>query len=201
MIARIRRGNDFKHVWAISWNGQPEDFSDATDITLTTTVYGQVKTLTEGVDYHIDGATVVVDFTPAICDITGTYNLELNYVKPNNTFIDGDKRSAVDINAFQIVASSDDADTTGDTSSTSDAAIGLQGKSAYQLWLDDGNVGTIEDYFTWLREPSVTAGAYATTQGDYALEQGDYAKAQGDFVAGLQVLNAVIYSATEYNEI
>ena len=71
MIPRIRKGNDFKHIWPITWNGQPEDFSDATDITLTAKVYGQVKALTEGVDYHIDGGTVVVDFTPAICDITG----------------------------------------------------------------------------------------------------------------------------------
>ena len=131
MIPRIRKGNDFKHVWAISWDGQPEDFSDATDITLTAKVYGQVKTLTDGVDYHIDGGNVVVDFTPAICDITGTYTVELNYIKPSAEFIDGDRRSAVDVKAFQIVNTSAEANATEGVSLPSEAM------AAYALKYDD----------------------------------------------------------------
>ena len=58
-------------------------------------------------DYHIDGGgTVCIDFTPAICDITGTYTVELNYIKPSAEFTDGDRRSAVDVQAFQIVNTS-----------------------------------------------------------------------------------------------
>lgn len=131
MIARIRKGNDFKHIWPITWNGQPEDFSDATDITLTARVYGQVKTLTEGVDYHIDGGTVMVDFTPTICDIPGTYTVELNYIKPSAEFIDGDRRSAVDVQAFQIVNTSADANATEGVSLPSEAM------AAYALKYDD----------------------------------------------------------------
>ena len=108
MIAR--KGNDFKHIWPITRSTQ--DFSDATDITLTAKVYGQVKALTEGVDYHIDGGTVMIDFTPAICDITGTYTVELNYIKPSAEFTDGDRRSAVDVQAFQIVNTSAEANAT-----------------------------------------------------------------------------------------
>ena len=87
-------------------------FFGCTDITLTAKVYGQVKTLTEGVDYHIDGGTVMIDFTPAICDITGTYTVELNYIKPSAEFTDGDRRSAVDVQAFQIVNTSAEANAT-----------------------------------------------------------------------------------------
>ena len=79
MIPRIRRGNDFKYIWPITWNGLPEDFSDATDITLTAKVYGRVKTLTEGVNYHIDGGTVMIDFTPVICDIAGPYTVGVEF--------------------------------------------------------------------------------------------------------------------------
>ena len=131
MIARIRKGNDFKHIWPITWNGQPEDFSDATDITLTAKVYGQVKALTEGVDYHIDGGTVMIDFTPAICDITGTYTVELNYIKPSAEFTDGDRRSAVDVQAFQIVNTSAEANATEGVSLPSEAM------AAYALKYDD----------------------------------------------------------------
>ena len=131
MIARIRKGNDFKHIWPITWNGQPEDFSDATDITLTATAYGRVKALTEGVDYHIDGGTVVIDFTPSICDITGTYTVELNYIKPSDEFTDGDRRSAVDVKAFQIVNTSAEANATEGVSLPSEAM------AAYALKYDD----------------------------------------------------------------
>ena len=34
---------------------------------------------------------------------------------------------------------------------------GEQGKSAYQVWLDNGNVGSEEDYLDWLREPATEA--------------------------------------------
>lgn len=131
MIARIRKGNDFKHIWPITWNGQPEDFSDATDITLTATVYGQVKTLTEGVDYHIDGGMVMIDFTPTICDITGTYTVELNYIKPSAEFIDGDRRSAVDVQAFQIV------NTSAESNATEGVSLPSEAMAAYALKYDD----------------------------------------------------------------
>ena len=131
MIARIRKGNDFKHIWPITWNGQPEDFSDATDITLTAMVYGEVKALTEGVNYHIDGGNVVVDFTPAICDITGTYTVELNYIKPSVEFTDGDRRSAVDVQAFQIV------NTSAESNATEGVSLPSEAMAAYALKYDD----------------------------------------------------------------
>ena len=31
-----------------------------------------------------------------------------------------------------------------------DLILAGDGKSAYQIWLDQGNVGSISDFFTWL---------------------------------------------------
>lgn len=62
--------------------------------------------------------------------------------------------------------------------------VGLNGLSSYQLWiLQEGNEGkTYQEYEQWQRQPSLTAGEYATEQGDYAKTQGDYAKEEGDRV-------------------
>ena len=66
----------------------------------------------------------MIDFTPAICDITGTYTVELNYIKPSAEFTDGDRRSAVDVQAFQIVNTSAEANATEGVSLPSEAMAG-----------------------------------------------------------------------------
>ena len=156
MIKR-RIDDDFKHVWAINWNGLPEDFSDATEIVLTASVYGKKKQLERGIDYVIEGNLIIVDFTPRFATIAGIYNLELKYIKPSDGFIDGERRSAVDIDVVQIVAKSSQVTATGDITSTSEAAFGFQGLSAYEVWLKDNPDKTKEDYFNWLQKPATDA--------------------------------------------
>lgn len=197
---RIREGNDFAHNWEIKRGGIAEDIQSAISRRLLLRRHIEVREIT---DYDIigDGNIIHTEFTPDILFGLGDYILELHYVLSDPTLSDGDRRCAVDVDAFTIVARTAMADNVTEMAQTSDIALALRGKSAYDLWIDGGGVGTIEDYIAWLREPSVTAGAYATEQGDYALAQGNYAKEQGDYVAGLQTLNAVTYSETEYNEI
>lgn len=125
MVPRIRKDNSFFHNWAIRWNGVPEDFSDATDVNLTAIVIGQYKKLERGTHYRIDGNIIKIDCTPSICNRVGVYKLELKYKKPNSDFIDGQRRSAVDLNAFEIVPDSEHADVTQDISATSDAIAGF----------------------------------------------------------------------------
>lgn len=157
MMIKRRINEDFKYVWAINWNGLPEDFSDATEIVLTASVYGKKTILERGIDYVIEGNLIKVDFTPRFATIPGIYNLELKYIKPSDGFIDGERRSAVDIDAVQIVARSSQVTDTGDITSTSEAAFGFQGLSAYEVWLEEGNTGTKEDYFNWLQKPATDA--------------------------------------------
>ena len=156
MIKR-RIDEDFKHVWAINWNGLPEDFSDATEIVLTASVYGKKKQLERGIDYVIEGNLIIVDFTPRFATIPGIYNLELKYIKPSDGFFDGERRSAIDIDVVQIVARSSQVTDTGDITSTSEAAFGFQGLSAYEVWLKDNPGKTKEDYFAYLQKPATDA--------------------------------------------
>ena len=45
----------------------------------------------------------------------------------------------------------------------SDITLGARGRSAYELWLDDGHTGTLDDFFVWL---SSLATALATLPAD-----------------------------------
>lgn len=151
---KVRINNSHKHIWAVVWNGQPEDFSDAKDITLIASVRDKRINLTQGIDYVIEGNLVKIDFTPRFCKNTGVYNIELNYTKPSESFLSGERRTAVDLNVIEIVGTSACADATDETSSVSEAAFGFQGLSAYEVWLK-GNPGkTKEDYFNWLQKPA-----------------------------------------------
>ena len=206
---KVRDGNDFVLNWSIERSGMAEDLSAATSIRLLLRRFRETKELDRN-DYDIIGDSkniIHIELTPDIYWGIGIYTLELRYVLPDSTLSDGNRMCAVDVDAFEIVSRTALADDSSELATTSDIALALRGKNAYEIWLET-HEGTEEDYFAWLRDPAVTAGAYATeqgdyakTQGDYANGQGDYAKEQGDYVAGLQVLNAVIYSETEYNEI
>lgn len=203
---RIREGNDFAYNWEIERGGIAENIQSALSRKLLLKRHREVREIT---DYDIigDGNIIHTEFTPDMLFGLGDYILELHYVLSDPTLSDEDRKCAVDVDAFTIVARTAMADNVTEMAQTSDIALALRGKSAYDLWLET-HEGTEEDYFTWLREPAVTAGAYATEQGDYAKAQGNYAKAQGlyakeqgDYVAGLQILNSVEYGETEYNEI
>lgn len=154
---KVRINNSHKHIWAVVWNGQPEDFSDAKDITLIASVRDKRINLTQGVDYVIEGNLVKIDFTPRFCKNTGVYNIELNYTKPSESFLSGERRTAVDLNVIEIVGTSACADATDETSSVSEAAFGFQGLSAYEVWLKDNPDKTKEDYFNWLQKPATDA--------------------------------------------
>jgi hypothetical protein len=157
MMVKRRINEDFKHVWAINWNGLPEDFSDVTEIVLTASVHRKKTILERGIDYVIEGNRIIVDFTPRFVTVVGNYNLELKYIKPSDGFIDGERRSAVDIDVVQIVSKSSQVTATGDITSTSEAMTGFQGLSAYEVWLKDNPDKTKEEYYNWLRQPATDA--------------------------------------------
>lgn len=196
---KIREGNDFAHNWEIERGGIAENLRSTISRKLFLKKHREAREIT---DYDIigEGNIIHTKFTPDMLFGLGDYILELHYVLSDPTLSDEDRRCAVDVDAFTIVARTAMADNVTEMAQTSDIALALRGKSAYELWLET-HEGTEEDYFTWLQEPAITAGGYATEQGDYALAQGNYAKAQGDYVTGLQILNSVEYGETEYNEI
>jgi len=149
-MKKIRIGNDFVFIWAIERNGLPEDLSSIVNASLTVTVLGKVKTIPFEV---IDGG-LRIEFTPSVCDILGVYNLEFSYELPDDGLSDLERQCKIDVDAFQIVPKSAMADDASEFVVTSDMAIGFMGEkgdSAYQVWLDAGNTGTVEDFLLSLK--------------------------------------------------
>ncbi len=157
-MKKIRIGNDFVFNWAIERGGLPEDLSSVLEAKLTASVFGKKQ----DVPFTVSGNIITIEFTPEICNVIGSYNLLFTYILPDLTLSDDDRKCAVDVDAFQIVAKTAQADDSTEFSMTSDMAIALKGDkgdSAYQVWLEEGNVGTEEDYFAYLRQPAVDAAA------------------------------------------
>lgn len=158
---KIREGIDFKFIWAITRNGLPEDLTKVTDIVVTASIFGKKIILPyEIIDTDTDKNKLRLEINKETTNILGYYNLKLTYNLPDPSFSDAERSCAVDIDAFERVAKTAQADTGTEFSITSDMAIGFKGDkgdSAYQVWLDEGNVGTIDDYFAYLQKPATDA--------------------------------------------
>lgn len=157
-MKKIRIGNDFVFNWAIERGGVPEDLESVLEAKLTASVFGKKQE----VPFTVSGNIITIEFTPEICNVIGSYNLLFTYILPDTSLSDEERKCAVDIDAFQIVPRTAMADDVTEFAVTSDMAIafkGDKGDSAYQVWLDAGNIGTEEDYFAYLRQPATDAGA------------------------------------------
>lgn len=173
-IPKIRAGNDFVYVWAIERNGVAVDLTAATIVRLS---YGVGKPC----NYYTEIQFEIIDGNKVRSlhnyENTGTYNLRLEF-----TIAGVD--STVDIDAFAIVPKSSLASEATDFAVTSDMAIGfkgdkgdpflysdftpeqlealqgIDGDSAYQIWLSLGNVGTEQDFIDSLAAGGIDLSAY-----------------------------------------
>jgi hypothetical protein len=154
---RIRQGNDFIFLWAIERNGEPENFSNAVNIRLHFKNFdciGEVKSF-----QIVDGNIVRVEVSPEWASNLGAYRLILSYEFENQSYSDGDQKCVVDILAFNIVPKTSEADDITEMAKTTDIMIGLQGLSAYEVWLKDNPDKTKDDYYNWLQKPATDAAA------------------------------------------
>ena len=78
----------------------------------------------------------------------------LSYEFENHSYSDGDQKCVVDVLAFNIVPKTSEADDVTEMAKTTDIMIGLNGLSAYEVWLKDNPGKTKEDYFNWLQKPA-----------------------------------------------
>ena len=148
-MKRIRINNDFIFAWAIERNGLPEDLSTAINMVLKVrNSAGAIQVIT---DYDVTGNIVSVEVTPEIANVLGRYVFILTYELPDVGLSDLERMCEVDTDAFVIVPRTAEADDAEDLLVTSDMAIGFKGDSAYQIWLDAGNAGTVEDYLASLK--------------------------------------------------
>lgn len=157
-MKRIRIGNDIPIRWTILRSGQPEDFSGKT----LKVLMRSVKETVEVTDYEIDGNVISWTFFGKNQKSGGTYSFTLieNEGKPEMFTTDAcDALLLVNCSCQQDVC---DGDTT--ISMTSDAEspevgcrssieIPANGKSAYEIAVENGFEGTEEEWLASLQGP------------------------------------------------
>lgn len=213
---KVRDGNDFVFDWAIERGGVAEDISISASRKLLLRKYREVREITE---YEITGDNnniLYIEFTPDVYWGIGSYNLELHYELPDVTLADGNRKCAVDLDAFTIVPETALADESSELSATSDIALALRGKNAYEVWLET-HEGDLLDYDAWLRQPAIDAAVAANTAAGLAntkAGEAHTAAQAANTAAGLadaarlaiqndlaKKIESEPYSETEYNEV
>lgn len=124
-MQRIRKGNDFPITWLIERHGQLEDLTQATNVQLLMYVAGGSA---KPIGYTIENKNVLtVKIEAEDIERVGIHNLKLSYKIPNAQFKGGMQDCTVDRNAFEIVATSAEADPVQQVALTSDMAIIMRG--------------------------------------------------------------------------
>ena len=156
-MKKIRIGNDIKIRWNIVVNGGKTALSDLQNTRLIITdPFGREKMIPFVIE---DGAVV--------CCLKGTEQKQIgnyiltfwaNYGNDGQAVIDCcdfiqiTKRSCISKNENHINLNINEF-----VELSSSIEIGVQGKSAYEIWLNDGHKGTEHDFLNWLRLPSIEA--------------------------------------------
>ena len=113
-MIKIRIGNDFSTIWALKRLGEPEDLSNATDMEL---IVKSVE-INKAIDFEVvDTDKLRIAFTSKILTHTGKYNLRFSYYLPEG----GETlKHTLDIDPFEIVAQSEEADVVDEFTITSE---------------------------------------------------------------------------------
>lgn len=159
-MKRYRINTDVIDIaWVIFRNANiPEDFGgdDIVGDSIELTAVSRRTKVKLPFEY-VNGNKVKIYFMADKQFVVGVYDLNLTYkVKDSN--VPGRVRTyTIDYcDAFQLVARSCDIETPPPTEYVG-IVENLRGYSAYEIWLMDGNEGTIDDYFDWLRKPAANA--------------------------------------------
>lgn len=157
-MKRIRIGNDIPIRWTILRSGQPEDFSGKT----LKVLMRSIKETVEVTDYEIDGNVISWTFYGKDQKSGGTYSFTLieNEGKPEMFTTDAcDALLLVNCSCQQDVCDGDtaigmtsDAETP-DLSCRSSIEIPANGKSAYEIAVENGFEGTEEEWLASLQGP------------------------------------------------
>lgn len=116
-MSRIRIGNDFVVVWAITRSGIPEDLNNITESVLTLRTFSQQQEINFII---LDNNKLKIEFDDSIITKIGEYNLRFNY-------IDEGREITIDVDCFNIVGRTDQADDITEIQLTGDVTIGFKG--------------------------------------------------------------------------
>lgn len=161
-MQKIRIGKEFSVRWALTVNGERTDLHSLPVTVILVSPSGRRKQM----DFTAEGDELLIPVNRDVQKETGVYRLEAWVNK------DEDGQTVTDCcNAFSLVERScqeSDEQTGSDVKLeqeivlfTSNIQIGVTGKSAYQVWLGNGNEGTEQDFLNWMKQPAEQSAAQA----------------------------------------
>lgn len=162
-MRKIRIGNDIQVSWEVKTNGEAVSLEGRTLRLYVRSAY-QKQEIT---NFSVSGCVISFVYSASMQKSTGARALVLNDATTGSP----EKTICAD-QAFTLVAHScEETDDDPDfedfmVSLQSNVLVGLPGMSAYDLWLLDGNKGTLEDYYAWLRKPASDFATDAAKEED-----------------------------------
>lgn len=124
---KIRKDNDFKLMFLVERNGNPEDMEQASIVSLKLISPKAVETLLTPA--LIKENVIYLDIESTFNTDLGKYRLEMKYTVLDPEFTGGVRDCAVDTYAYTIVASSSEATKIDELAKSVDVATGFQGKA------------------------------------------------------------------------
>lgn len=156
----FRINTDIKIKWTVSINGGTTPI-EGTDLKLVV----QSKARRQCLPFAIDGNTIVATFRGKDQVAEGTHSLTLwmNFNKDGQAALDHVDAFTLVPTTEQITDGSDSDNLLTDASVelTGELTAAVKGDSAYEIWLNHGFTGTVEDFLAWLKGPKGDPG----TQG------------------------------------
>ena len=156
-MAKIRIGQSFQLRWKVSVNRQQVDLSTLPLHLELVNPFGRTSVL----PFRVENDVVVVNYAGTEQSMLGTYRLTLYAYKG-----EGEQSLLDACEAFTLVGCTCDSDTTSADNLqveqtielTGNLSVGIRGRSAYEVWLDNGHEGTEADFVAWLQGPKGDKG-------------------------------------------
>lgn len=154
-----RINNDFDVMLSVYENSVWIDLSKVEIIRVRLTNTLSDKDLAKDVDYTVDNGILKIHVTSVVAPRTGVYSAIVSYRTPDNS-ADGYRNCEFDTRLFATVPNTKLEDA-GDYSVDVNIVAAMTGDSAYEIWLSEGNVGTVDNFMTWLQQPALNASQLA----------------------------------------
>lgn len=150
-----RINNDFDIMLSVYENNIWIDLSKVEILRIVLTNCLMQKVLKEEIDYSIVGGILKIHVTSALAPNSDVYSAIVSYRTPDDS-ADGYRDCEFDTRLFAIVPNTKLEDA-GDYSVDVNITAAMTGDSAYEIWLSEGNVGTVDNFMTWLQKPASDA--------------------------------------------
>ena len=161
-VKKVRIGKDIRVRWRITVNGAPADL-EKMDLRLEVRDRFFRK---YPLSHIIEGSEVVSMWEGKTQQHIGLHTLTLwvNWGKEGQAVVDRCKFvELVPLSCMEVAGDVSIAD----IAFTDNITIGVQGKSAFESWLSQGNEGTEADFIAWIQKPALDAADIANELNEH----------------------------------